>query len=150
MATVLIPPHTHVNPNGSTCNVDVLVLPKVVEGCPITADALLGNFQHIPMILIPIVGLIYAGILCKRYVKAKKTIYLKDNFLPNSYCPRCRETALVMKLPIIISFLGGIGLLLPLLVLLTPILLIFGIIKTILAIGKCVKAQIAHKQNPRI
>ncbi|MEF9519829.1 hypothetical protein SBV45_05065 [Chlamydia crocodili] len=144
MGIVQIPQHTHVNENGSICQTSVAILPEAIHGCPMAIEAMMTRLQHIPMVLIPIVGLIYAGIFYYRYVQARAAFKGVNNFTPNTKCPRCRETAQIMCLPIIISVLGGLGFMLPLLILLIPILLIIGLSKAIFGIGKGIAAGIKY------
>ncbi|MEF9497307.1 hypothetical protein [Chlamydia sp. 04-14] len=142
MGIVQIPQHTHVNENGSICQTSTVILPEAIHGCPMALEAMMTRLQHIPMVLIPIVGLIYAGVFYHRYTQARAAFKGVNDFTPNTKCPACRETARVMCLPIIISILGGLGFMLPLLILLIPILLIVGLSKAIFGIGKGIAAGI--------
>ncbi|AFS26795.1 hypothetical protein [Chlamydia psittaci] len=135
MSTIEIPRHTHVNYNGSICEVPTTILPDIIHGCPIVLRGVLRRLQHLPMILIPIIGLIYAGVFCYRYAKAQAAIHKTYNFTPNARCPECRSTFYTMWSPIICSMLGGLGLMTPLLILLIPILLIVGLAKAFIGLG---------------
>ncbi|SFV98912.1 putative inner membrane protein [Chlamydia abortus] len=135
MSTVEIPRHTHVNYNGSICEVPTAIFPEVIHGCPMALHGVLRRLQHLPMILIPVIGLIYAGIFCYRYTKAQADINKIYNFTPNGRCPECRNTFYTMWSPIIFSILGGLGLMTPLLILLIPIFLIVGLAKAFIGLG---------------
>ncbi|SYX08821.1 hypothetical protein C834K_0358 [Chlamydia poikilotherma] len=144
MGIVQIPQHMHVNENGSICQTSTVILPEIIHGSPMAPEAMMTRLQHIPMVLIPIVGLIYAGVFYRRYVQARAAFKEVNDFTPNTKCPQCRETARIMRLPIIISVLGGLGFMLPLLILLIPILLIVGLSKAIFGISKGIAAGIKY------
>ncbi|AAP05082.1 hypothetical protein [Chlamydia caviae] len=142
MGVVQIPQHTHVNENNSVCLAPHVILPEVIHGCPMAPEAMITKLQHLPLLLIPIVGLVYAGIFYRRYTRACTSFQAINGFTPNTKCPQCRETSMIMVLPIVVSVLGGLGFMLPLLILLLPILLITGLVKAILGIGRCVAAGV--------
>ncbi|WP_375793241.1 hypothetical protein O1W69_03830 [Chlamydia sp. 12-01] len=139
MGLVTIPRHTHIRSNGSICSATI-TLPRVIKGCPTTLEGVMSQLQHIPLVLIPIVGLVYAGVCYYRYRQAQIVIKDSTKSPPNVRCPQCRKTIYAMLSPVAISILGGLGLMLPLLVILLPTLLIIGLSKTIVGIGKCITA----------
>ncbi|QVE48886.1 hypothetical protein SBV42_03795 [Chlamydia crocodili] len=144
MGIVLLPRHIHVNENGSPCQAPTVISSEIIDGYPVALEAIMTRLQHIPMVLIPIVGLIYSGVFYRRYIRAQDTFKREHDFTPNTKCPQCRETVWIMRLPIIISVLGGLGFMLPLLILLIPILLIIGLSKAVLGIGKGIVGGIKY------
>ncbi|BAE81441.1 hypothetical protein [Chlamydia felis Fe/C-56] len=136
MGIIQIPRHTHVNKDGSVCEAAASMFPEAIHGCPMAPESMMNRLQHIPLVLIPLIGLIYAGVFYYRYTKALTALKEINDFTPNTKCPPCRETAYAMWSPIVISLCGGLGLLLPLLILLIPILLIIGLAKAVIGMGQ--------------
>lgn len=115
-------------------------VPHKVEGCPTTLESAMHGLQHLPLILLPIVGLVYAAVMYGKYKRACQSMERVNGFTPSLTCPTCKETAISMKLPIVVGIIGGLGLFLPVFLLMVPILLIVGIAKAILDMGSKIKS----------
>ncbi|EPP34375.1 hypothetical protein CP10139811_0334 [Chlamydia ibidis] len=140
MTQLHLPDHYHKDTSGNFVKISNTYINTQTIKYPLTAEDYLEKLHHLPMFCIPILGLVYAAILCKQ-AHASKQLMRETYNLDITRCTNkaCTSLAFYIQLPIVIAIIGGLGFMIPVLAALLPALLIYGLIQTILSLASAIR-----------